>query len=140
MSLPAAGQRASTAKDATGADKSNWQFAIDNCDSSFDTMILNQSRVLGTNCFCYLPIANCSYPRPLRPLRWIPVCSSYRPIPILNSAFRPSLHTSQSKATRETNTEVNRLVVRPIARVVANPFTAGVPKKKRKAQETIVVT
>jgi hypothetical protein len=59
---------------------------------------------------------------------------------MLNSALRLRLDNPQSKATRETNTDVNRLVVRPITRVVANPFTAEVPKKNRKTHETTVVT
>jgi hypothetical protein len=46
---------------------------------------------------------------------------------MLNSALRLRLDNPQSKANRETNTDVNRLVVRPTTRVVANPFTAEVP-------------
>jgi hypothetical protein len=59
---------------------------------------------------------------------------------MLNSGLPLCLDTSQSKATRETNTDVNRLVVRPITRVAAKPFTAGVPKKNKNAQNTTVVT
>src|SRR5579872_1006939 len=66
--------------------------------------------------------------------------ASYRASPMLKSGLRLCLDNSQSKATLETNTDVNRFVVRPMTRVVANPFTAGVPKKNRKTQETTVVT
>ena len=59
---------------------------------------------------------------------------------MLNSAVRLRLNNSQSNAVRETNTDVNKLVVSPMTRVAANPFTAGVPKKNRKAHETTVVT
>ena len=59
---------------------------------------------------------------------------------MLNCGDRPRLDNSRSNATRETKTDVNRLVVRPIPRVVANPFTAGVPKKNRKMHEATVVT
>ena len=59
---------------------------------------------------------------------------------MLNSAPRLRLDNSQSKATRDTNTDVNRLVISPITSVAAKPFTAGVPKKNRKAHETTVVT
>src|SRR5437870_1675496 len=69
-----------------------------------------------------------------------PVISVYRAIPMLNSAVRLRLDNSQSNAVREMNTDVNKLVVSPITRVAANPFTAGVPKKNRKAHETTVVT
>src|SRR5580693_8784840 len=64
---------------------------------------------------------------------------------MLNCAARVGMDgarrdSSQSNATRETNTDVNRFVTRPITSVAAKPFTAGVPKKKRKAHETTVVT
>jgi hypothetical protein len=57
-----------------------------------------------------------------------------------NWAELPLRDNSQSKTTRDANTDVNRLVIRPITSVTANPFTAGVPRKNRKAQDTTVVT
>src|SRR5258708_2965866 len=64
----------------------------------------------------------------------------YPGIPMLNCGDRPCLDNSQSNATRETKTDVNRFVVRPITRVVANPLTAGVQKKNKNTHETSVVT
>jgi hypothetical protein len=61
-------------------------------------------------------------------------------IPSLNLATRPCIANSQSNATRETNTDVNRLVISPRTSVVANPFTGGVPKRKRNMHDTTVVT
>jgi len=61
-------------------------------------------------------------------------------IPRLNLAARPCFANSQSNATRETNTDVNKLVISPRTSVVANPFTGGVPKKNRKKHDTTVVT
>src|SRR5579864_6987556 len=57
-----------------------------------------------------------------------------------NGVAPVKLRDLQSKATRETKTDVKRLVINPITSVAANPFTAGVPKKNRKPQETTVVT
>src|SRR4051812_21959106 len=67
------------------------------------------------------------------------IVAGYPAKPILNCA---SLRrdNSQSKATLETKTDVNRFVINPITNVAAKPFTAGVPKKNRNAQETTVVT
>jgi hypothetical protein len=65
---------------------------------------------------------------------------SYRANLTFNFALRPCLDNSQSKATLEMNTDVNKFVVKPITNVVANPFTAGVPKENRKTHETTVVT
>ena len=67
------------------------------------------------------------------------VCA-YPDIPSLNLAVRPCIANSQSKAIRETNTEVNKLVVSPRTSVVANPLTGGVPKRNKKIHDTTVVT
>lgn len=45
-----------------------------------------------------------------------------------------------SKIARETKTAVNRLAARPMPRVTAKPRTGPVPKMKRKALATTVVT
>ncbi len=45
-----------------------------------------------------------------------------------------------SKITRETKTEVNRLAARPKLRVTANPRTGPVPNRNKMMAETIVVT
>src|SRR5882724_8684213 len=76
------------------------------------------------------PLKSGSVPccRPPRPAASYHSQMSTGAIPMLNSAVRLRLDNSQSNAIRETNTDVNRLVVSPITSVAANPFTAGVPK------------
>ena len=52
------------------------------------------------------------------------------------TCFLPA--STRSKISRETNTEVNRFAMRPIARVTAKPRTGPLPNKNKKAAAMIV--
>ena len=61
-------------------------------------------------------------------------------LPMLRSVSLGLRHIWISKMARETNTAVNRFAIKPITRVTAKPRTGPVPKMKRNALATTVVT